>query len=286
MPSTPLTRVAASGPRNRPSDPMISRPATMDVPQKMTEANPRVVAPAGDMGRDCIIPERGDRIPPLMAALWIIFSLSFVVALSGALMPGPLLTYTVARALRTPRRGWLTGALVIAGHAALEGAIVCGLLFGVMEFLRTPLAVRIIGTVGGAFLIWSGVTMLVSLLRGRRAGMDAADTRTGSSPFDRLGPVVGGALVSMANPYWWVWWVTVGSASMLRFDVSFERWPTLAAFFLGHEAGDLVWYVAVSTLVHLGRRGIPPFAYDVLLGVCAVAVIVFGIYLGVSAYLA
>jgi threonine/homoserine/homoserine lactone efflux protein len=223
-----------------------------------------------------------------MAALWLVFSLSFVVALSGALMPGPLLTYTVARTVRTPRRGWLTGALVIAGHAALEGAIVCGLLFGVLEFLRAPLAVRIIGTVGGLFLVWSGVTMLVSLLRGRRTPPDATGASgapAALSPLERLGPVAGGALVSMANPYWWVWWVTVGAASMLRFGVSFERWPALAAFYLGHEAGDLAWYLSVSTLVHLGRRGIPPVVYDVLLGVCAVAVIGFGGYLGISANL-
>ena len=218
-----------------------------------------------------------------MAALWLVFSLSFVVALSGALMPGPLLSYTVARTVRTPRGGWLTGALVIAGHAALEGAIVCGLLFGIMGFLRTPLAVRIIGSVGGAFLVWSGVSMLAGLVRGRQAAPGTAGAKAAPSPLDRLGPVAGGVLVSMANPYWWVWWVTVGAASMLRFDVSFERWPALVAFFLGHEAGDLAWYLAVSTLVHLGRRGIPPVAYDVLLGVCAVAVIGFGLYLGVSA---
>ena len=230
-----------------------------------------------------------------MATLWLVGSLSFVVALSGALMPGPLLTYTVARTVRTPRRGWLTGALVVAGHAAIEGAIVCGLLFGILGFLRSAIAVRIIGTVGGAFLVYSGVAMLAGLLGGRRtapgtahaatAGVGPAGSRAGSSLLERLGPVAGGVLVSMANPYWWVWWVTVGAASMLRFDVSFARWTALAAFFLGHEAGDLAWYLAVSTLVHLGRRGIPPLAYDVLLGVCAAAVIGFGAYLGISANL-
>ena len=225
-----------------------------------------------------------------MATLWLVGSLSFVVALSGALMPGPLFTFTVARTLRVARRGWLVGALVTLGHAALEGAIVIGLLLGVLEFLRSPAALKTIGTVGGAFLAWSGVAMLVGLVRGQAAGA-AAGTGPGdpaaapaSSPFDRLGPVLGGALVSMANPYWWVWWVTVGAATMLRFDVSFARWPVLAAFFLGHEAGDLAWYLAVSTLVHLGRRGIPPVAHDVLLGVCAVAVIGFGAYLGISAW--
>jgi threonine/homoserine/homoserine lactone efflux protein len=223
-----------------------------------------------------------------MATLWLVGSLSFVVALSGALMPGPLLTFTVARTVRVARRGWLTGALVILGHAALEGAIVIGLLLGVLEFLRSTAALRTIGTVGGAFLVWSGVAMLVGLARGRAAGAvdgtGPGEPAPASSPFDRLGPVLGGALVSMTNPYWWVWWVTVGAATMLRFDVSFVRWPVLAAFFLGHEAGDLAWYLAVSTLVHLGRRGIPPVAYDVLLGVCAVAVIGFGVYLGISAW--
>lgn len=232
-----------------------------------------------------------------MASLWVVGSLSFVVALSGALMPGPLLTYTVARTVRAPRRGWLTGALVTAGHAALEGAIVVGLLLGVLEVLRAPAAVKAIGTVGGAFLAWSGVAMLAGLLRGRgkaappeppgEAGHGAGTTGTAAlSPFDRLGPVPGGALVSMANPYWWIWWITVGAAAMLRFGVSFERWPVLAAFFLGHEAGDLAWYLAVSTLVHLGRRGVPPLAYDLLLGVCAAAVIGFGAYLGVSVWTA
>ncbi len=105
-----------------------------------------------------------------MATLWLVGSLSFVVALSGALMPGPLLTFTVARTVRTPRRGWLTGALVIAGHAALEGAIVVGLLFGVLEFLRTPVALKVIGTVGGVFLAWSGIAMLVGLRRADGAG--------------------------------------------------------------------------------------------------------------------
>ncbi len=224
-----------------------------------------------------------------MATLWLVGSLSFVVALSGALMPGPLLTFTVAHTVRVG--GWLTGALVTLGHAALEGAIVIGLLLGVLEFLRSPTAVKAIGTVGGAFLVWSGVAMIVGLVRGRTAagaghGDPSAAPPSTASPFDRLGPVVGGALVSMANPYWWIWWVTVGAATMLRFNVSFARWPVLAAFFLGHEAGDLAWYLAVSTLVHLGRRGIPPAAYDVLLGVCAVAVIGFGAYLGISAWIA
>jgi threonine/homoserine/homoserine lactone efflux protein len=222
------------------------------------------------------------------AALWIVFSLSFVVALSGALMPGPLLTYTIARTVRTPRRGWTVGPRAIAGHAALEAVILCGLLLGVMDLFRKPLAIRIIGTAGGAFLVWSGVMMIVTMIRGRaRAGsLEAGEPREPGreSPLMRLGPVASGVLVSLSNPYWWVWWVTVGAASLVRFDVTFERWPAILAFYAGHEAGDLGWYATVSTLVHIGRRGIPKVVYDGLLGVCAVAIVGFGAWLAISAY--
>ena len=46
---------------------------------------------------------------------------SFIVALSGALMPGPLLTLTVGEAARRV----LGGPLIIVGHALLELALVC-----------------------------------------------------------------------------------------------------------------------------------------------------------------
>ena len=45
---------------------------------------------------------------------------SFIVALSGALMPGPLLTVTVGEAAR---RGFWAGPLIIVGHALLENFI-------------------------------------------------------------------------------------------------------------------------------------------------------------------
>lgn len=239
-----------------------------------------------------------------LIALWIVFSLSFVVSLSGALMPGPLLGYTIAATVRTPR-GWSVGPRVIAGHAALEGAVLCGLLLGVMELFRAPLAIKVIGTVGGAFLVLSGVTMLVEVARGRASAPTARPRLSGhhtpanavtapaaqgkasggSSLLGRLGPFASGVLVSLSNPYWWIWWITVGSASLVRFSVSFQRWPALLAFFLGHEAGDLAWYASVSALVHIGRRGIPKVVYDGLLALCGVAIVGFGAFLGISAYL-
>jgi len=219
-----------------------------------------------------------------LSELWIVFSLSFVTSLSGALMPGPLLTYTIAQTLRTERTGWLTGARVIAGHAVLEAALLCGLVFGVVEFLRAPLAARVIGVLGAGLLIYMGIGLIRETIRNR--GIDLSGGVTGGGgPINRMPLVLAGALVSMSNPYWWIWWVTIGSAFLLRFDVSWQRWQALLAFYIGHELGDLGWYQFISTALHLGRRSIPRGLTTALLAVCAVAIIGFGAYLGISPFL-
>jgi len=97
--------------------------------------------------------------------------------------------------------------------------------------------------------------------------------------------VLGGILVSMSNPYWWVWWATIGGAFMLQYDISFRNWPLLLAFLAGHEAGDLGWYWLVSAIVSLGRRGITDRIYRIVLLACAAVMAGFGVFLGVKPYL-
>jgi threonine/homoserine/homoserine lactone efflux protein len=223
------------------------------------------------------------------AALWIVFSLSLLMSLSGALMPGPLLTYTIARTLRTPRGGWLTGARVIAGHAALESVLLLGLMLGVTEFLHAPLAAKIIGVAGAVLLLYMGVGLIRETIRGRGMDLQGAEgsdvTARGPSIASRMPPVLAGALVSMSNPYWWIWWVTIGSAFLLRFQITLDRWQALLAFFLGHELGDLGWYSAVSIILHLGRKRIPRGVAAAIIGICGVAIIAFAVYLGISPFL-
>jgi len=223
-----------------------------------------------------------------MGAVWVVFSLSFVVALSGAMVPGPLLTYTVIKTLQSRRRGYLMGLWVIIGHSLLESVLIVAILLGLSRVLKAPAAVRVIGGLGGAFLVYLGASLVRDVVKGRvRLSLD--DEAGGGSAEPRglakLGPLWGGVLISMSNPYWWIWWASIGFAFMLQYGISFAHWPLLLAFFVGHEGGDLAWYVAVSTLVHLGRKRINQRLYRIALLLCAAVMAGLGVYLGASAFL-
>ena len=222
---------------------------------------------------------------------WGIFSFSFLVALSGAMAPGPLLTYTIIKSVQTNKRGYLMGIWIITGHAILEMGIILFLLLGFSFVFKNIYVVRGIGLTGGIILCYFGASIIRDVYHNKiptrflnsRISAEEEDTSRRNSKLDN--PVIGGILVSMSNPYWWIWWATIGFAFMIQFDISFRNWPNLLAFFLGHEAGDLAWYLLISTMAFFGLRHLNKKAYYGFLFICAIFLILFGIYLGVSPFL-
>ncbi len=223
-----------------------------------------------------------------ISVFWVIFSFSFLVALTGAMSPGPLLTYTIIKSVKTRKRGYLMGLWIIIGHAFLEMGIIILLLLGFSFILKNIIVVRIIGVVGGLILVFFGVSIIRDVYRGNiptdflhsSIPEDENTSDNGSQGLEN--PIVGGIMISMSNPYWWIWWATIGLAFMIQFDISFRNWTKLLAFFLGHEAGDLAWYLIVSTLAFFGIRYLNKKAYYGILVSCALFMILFGIYLGIS----
>jgi threonine/homoserine/homoserine lactone efflux protein len=194
---------------------------------------------------------------------------SFIVALSGALMPGPLLTLTVGEAAR---RGFWAGPLIIVGHALLELALVLLLLAGVGVWLHRPLVLGLVGVVGAGMLGWMGL----GLCQAARHSHLEFDPQGDSS----LNPVVAGVLMSAANPYWLIWWLTIGLGYVM-FSMKYGLLG-VALFFVGHILADFAWYTLVSGAVAQGRRFISDRAYRGFLGACGVFLFVFGGYFGVQ----
>ncbi len=95
----------------------------------------------------------------MLFTLFTIFASSFVIALSGALMPGPLLTATISESSRRVS----AGPLMIAGHAILELALVVALFLGLAPFFQMPAVFAVSALAGAVILIWMAAGMLRSL---------------------------------------------------------------------------------------------------------------------------
>jgi threonine/homoserine/homoserine lactone efflux protein len=191
---------------------------------------------------------------------------AFVVALSGAMAPGPFLTVTITE---TVRRGRLAALMLLVGHALLEAILIAGFAFGLQSFLRRPDVTTALALFGGAFLVVMGTTLLAGAARGTLK----LDLEAGGGPL-RFGPVMQGAAVSLSNPYWTMWWATIGVK--LAADGLAIGPLGVAAFFIGHELGDLAWYGLVVQAVHTGKRFLSDRVYRVTIGLCAIFLVVLG----------
>ncbi len=202
--------------------------------------------------------------------LWILAGVpvtSFMVALSGALMPGPLLTVTVGEA---SRRGFWAGPLIILGHGLLELALVLLLLAGLGSWLNRPPVLGTVGIVGAGMLSWMGWSLLMA---SRTSSLTLEGKDSGG-----LHPVAAGVLMSLANPYWLLWWVTIGLGYVL-FAAQFGFWGVLL-FYAGHIVADFAWYTLVSAAVAQGRRFLSDPMYRRFLAGCALFLFGFGGYFG------
>jgi threonine/homoserine/homoserine lactone efflux protein len=250
----------------------------------------------------------------MMIALLAIFGSSFLISLSGALMPGPLFTLNVRETLR---RGFWVGPLLAFGHALIELALVIGLALGLRQFLGEGRGTAAIAILGGTFLLWMGYEMLRTAPRqelhlgegqkgwapqpvpvpipiedppwsyGRRLlaairGIDSpATTSRTSSMMAFLVPA--GVLVSIANPYWIIWWATVGMAYI---DKALAHGAIgVGSFFTAHILSDFVWLSLVAFALVTGRKLMSTPVYRGVLGVCGAFLIGLGgwfVYSGIS----
>ncbi len=86
--------------------------------------------------------------------------------------------------------------------------------------------------------------------------------------------------MSLANPYWIIWWATIGLGYVM---ISKTHGVTgVIFFFLGHILGDLVWYSAISFAVGKGRQFFSIRTFKILVGACAVFLFGFAVWLVVT----
>ena len=189
--------------------------------------------------------------------------MGFAIGLTGALAPGPTLVATIQSALHY---GWSSGPRVTLGHIIAELGVVILIAAGISTL---PGSVQpLIAFAGGIALIIFGT---LTILEARIAVID-----TGSTCEKRAGPIMAGLFTSISNPFFWIWWFSVGGALLLS---SFSQGISgLLAFIIGHWSADLVWFSLVSLSIHRSRCVLSKSMYRIILGLCGISLIFFGIW--------
>ncbi|MBU0908156.1 MAG: LysE family translocator, partial [Proteobacteria bacterium] len=88
--------------------------------------------------------------------------------------------------------------------------------------------------------------------------------------------VMAGIMFSLANPYWTIWWASIGLGYIIhsfKFGI-----PGVLAFFTGHILADLLWYSLISFAIARGKRFFSDGFYRGLIGTCASLLVVFACY--------
>ncbi|MGB2962433.1 MAG: LysE family transporter [Anaerolineales bacterium] len=159
------------------------------------------------------------------------------VSLSGVLAPGPITSVSVGYGSENPR----AGAWVAVGHGLVEFPVMAAVFLGVGAVMDLPWVRTAISLVGGAFLLYMGIDMLRNIRQEEIRGSVSARS-----------PIAAGALLSIGNPYFLIWWATVGAGLILR-STEFGLLG-VAAFAIGHWLCDLGWDSFLSTLSFRGGQ--------------------------------
>ncbi len=197
----------------------------------------------------------------------LLFASAFVVGLSGAMMPGSVLTYTIRKVLSEgPRAGFI----IMAGHALLELALVILIFRGFDLVLQSKQAQIVIGLAGGVLLSYMGVGMIRSSVNNKLTIQTEGDRSGKGSMFFY------GIVLSATNPYFLLWWAVIGLGFIMQ---SFHSLGYMGAgiYYLGHITADFAWYGLVSVVVGRTRKFIKEKPYQIIIIILGVMLVFFGI---------
>lgn len=159
------------------------------------------------------------------------------ISLSGVMAPGVLTAVTVSHGSRAAR----SGMVIALGHAVVEFPLMVALYYGFGAIMDVPEVRMIIGVAGGLVLLWMGVGLICE--RSQEVDWTGASTHP---------PFLTGVLLTAANPYFLIWWATVG-ATLLMQSVAFGLVGFTLFGFL-HWLCDLGWLSFLSVLAFKGSQ--------------------------------
>jgi len=212
------------------------------------------------------------------------------ISVTGVMMPGPVTAAAIAKGYH---RKW-AGIHIALGHAVVEFPTIALIAAGFSTVLRNTYVSIAIGILGGAMLVFMGLSMIAArggVIGKLRSIGGAGDKGTDSAAGDPKPPAamdpfpyhpfIAGILTTASNPYYFLWWATLGAAltlNALEFGLA-----VLVVFAVLHWSIDLGWDFFLSYTVHKSRAFWNDRTFIAVFAVCGAIMLFFGLWFASSA---
>jgi threonine/homoserine/homoserine lactone efflux protein len=215
---------------------------------------------------------------------------------SGVLSPGPLF---ITNLIYGSKHGLRAGIKIALGHTIVEFPLIIFLALALFRFLPLNLdneSLRIIGLIGGVAIIFFSISQISDVIKkGRVVARDNKNKKHDNSNhfLSRInkkkkltegGPLILGIIFSALNPFFLVWWLTVGlkliSDSLYLFGIV----AGLIFLFSFHIWMDYAWLGVTSYMIYKGRSILKEKFYQLFLVSISTILACYGFYVVIAKF--
>jgi threonine/homoserine/homoserine lactone efflux protein len=208
------------------------------------------------------------------------FSLQVIlVSTSGVLSPGPLFFINI---LYGSKYGSFVGLKIASGHAIVEFPLIIMLSYGLYTFSSLDVSdaiFKVIGMIGGIFILIFSILQLNSILRDKKSNTTTKSNRISNIKSNIRNPILAGFIFTILNPFFLVWWLTIGSKLISDSLINFGIVEGISLVFFSHIWMDYFWLWFTSFMINKGKSIIKEKVYRIFVFTISVILGIYGFYL-------
>ena len=184
------------------------------------------------------------------------------ISVSGVMSPGPLFAANLAYGLKG---GAKAGLKMAYGHTVVELPLVILLGVGVLSFESIPYFREVVALLGAISLFVFAGMQIKSVLK------------KPSSIFEgKHGPFLAGIMLSALNPFFLIWWFTIGF-KLISDALILASFAGIGIMFAFHIWMDYAWLGTVGHLSSKGKKILSSKNYVLFMTAISGILVYFGI---------
>jgi threonine/homoserine/homoserine lactone efflux protein len=205
------------------------------------------------------------------------FSLQVIlISTSGVLSPGPLFFINL---LYGSKYGSFVGLKIALGHTIVEFPLIIILsysLYTFSSFNMSDIIFKVIGMIGGIFILIFSILQINSILKYKQSNQVQGIT---SIKFNIRNPILIGFIFTILNPFFLIWWFTIGSTMISDSIISFGVVEGTSLLFFSHIWMDYFWLWFTSFMINKGKSVFKEKIYRMFVLAISIILGIYGFYL-------